>query len=197
MLRICQNGCTSNGQTGWVADCAREPNSIFERFCASAFSLYPVIPLHYLDSILCSNNNLRANRERVLFCPARLSQDQGGQQSDQGPVLIETVCSSPNSVDHRALSWWPLIPSCTTRQILGDKTTFGELSMQCKCKRSASVGAGDTVISNETFETGPKLKLNHTGSGRRRRHETARHRQETVSAPIPKKLMDCFDHSRA
>ena len=93
MLRICQNGCTSNGQTGWVADCAREPNSIFERFCASAFSLYPVIPLHYLDSILCSNNNFRANRERVLLCPARLGQDQGEQHNRQGPVLIETVRS--------------------------------------------------------------------------------------------------------
>ena len=66
-----------------------------------------------------------------------------------------------------------------------------------KCKRSASVSAVDTVISNETFETGPKLKLNHTDPGRHKRHATSRRTQETVSAPIPNKLMHCFDHSQA
>ena len=71
-------------------------------FGPSAFSLYPAMLLHYLDSILCSNNNFRGSWERVLLCPARLGQDQGEQQSDQGPVLIETV-RSPNSVDHQSL----------------------------------------------------------------------------------------------
>ena len=144
-------------------------------------------------------HNFRGRWERVLFGPARLGRDQVGQQSGQGLVLIETV-HSPNSVGHRPLSPYPmmpLIPSCTTRQILGDKTAFGELAVECKHKRSASVGAGVTVISNEMSETGPKSKLNHSGPGRRRRHETRRHTQETVSAPIPNKLIHCFDHSQA
>ena len=68
--------------------------------------------------------------------------------------------------------------------------------MQCRCKRSATVGAGDTVMSNEMSETGPRSKLNHSDPVRRRRHETPRHTQETVSTPIPKKLLHCFDHSR-
>ena len=37
--RIRENGCTRNGQTGWVADCGREPNSIFPRFWTLFFSL--------------------------------------------------------------------------------------------------------------------------------------------------------------
>ena len=121
--------------------------------------------------MLSCSRTFRGRWERVLLCPARFRRDQVEQQSDQGPVLIETV-RFLNSVDYRPLSPYPdihsshptpLIPSYTTRQVLGDKTAFGEPAMQCKRKRSATVGAGDTVIRNETFETKPKFKLNHAG----------------------------------
>ena len=185
MSRFYESRCTRNGQTGWVTDCGRGSNSIFARFWTLCFFSLSSYARSLSRFYFVLERNFRGNWERVLLCPARLRRGQGEQQSGQGPVLIETA-RSPNSVDHRPRSPYPmmpLIPSCTTRQVLGKKTSFGELAMQCKCKRSATVGAGVTVISNETFETGLKSKLNHSGPGRRRRHETPCHTQETVSAP--------------
>ena len=60
-------------------------------FRSCAFSLHLSMFLRYPDSTLCSNDDFRGVWERVLLCPARLSRGKVEEQSDQGPVIMETV----------------------------------------------------------------------------------------------------------
>ena len=62
-------------------------------FGPSAFSLYPAMLLYPSLSrfYFVLEHNFRGSWKQVLLCPARLGQDQGEQQSGQGPVSLRLL----------------------------------------------------------------------------------------------------------
>ena len=139
------------------------------------------------------SNICRRSRLGILFCFARIRSYQGRHQDSQGTLLIDchsrTIC-----IKH----------SFHQFQVLGDKIAFGELALQCKCKRSASVGRPGLVhgrkgsrttlestkvqtdlITSQITKQQTNITTILTGSGCRGRHSSPRCEQETVSAHSP------------
>lgn len=114
---------------------------IFSLVCASSLVQLCIIfapNLHLLvyspNTSHCdpfSNTNSRWCWRRFLLCPATICCGWDRPQSDQGAEFIRDFCQLKQH-DHQR-------NCCPHNQILGDKTPLGELVMQCKCKRSASV----------------------------------------------------------
>ena len=80
----------------------------------------------------------------ILFCLARICSHQIGQNESQGTLLMETSLTHRHRHRHRhgMLMRTPPIHF----KILGAKSPFGELELQFKCRRLASVGwAGESA----------------------------------------------------